>query len=87
MSRTYRLYLNDILTAIETIERFIAGHNLDSFSGDELRLHGVLYNMMTIGEAVKNLPQELPKKRRKAPSFSYGDIRRSILLSASKCLT
>jgi len=29
----------------------------------------------------------LPKKRRKAPSFSYGDIRRSILLSASKCLT
>jgi len=29
----------------------------------------------------------LSKKRRKAPSFSYGDIRCSILLSASKCLT
>lgn len=73
MSRTYKLYLQDILTAIETIERFVSGYTLEHFSVDELRLHGVLYNMMTIGEAVKSLPKELQDQ---APFVQWGDIAR-----------
>lgn len=73
MLRDYSLYLQDILTAIETIERFIAGLDVNRFAQDELRLHGVLYNMMTIGEAVKNLPADVQSQ---APFIRWNDIAR-----------
>lgn len=33
--RDYRLYLQDILAAIESIEQFVAGMDLDQFQNDD----------------------------------------------------
>ncbi len=59
MSRDYRLYLQDILQAIQKINRFVQDIDLDTFRSDAMRLDSTLFNLMTIGEAAKNIPPEI----------------------------
>lgn len=73
MPRASELYLNDIQTAIQNIERFTAGMDEAAFATDEMRLHSTLYNLMVIGEAVKNLPDDMQAK---VPVVPWRDIER-----------
>jgi uncharacterized protein with HEPN domain len=73
MPRGSELYLNDIHTAVQTIERFTSGLDESAFTTDEIRLHGTLYNLIVIGEAVKNLPDEVQAK---VPAVPWRDIQR-----------
>ncbi len=59
MSRNLILYLDDILSSIEKIERYTANMNLDSFTADERTVDAVSLNLQIIGEAVKKMPSEL----------------------------
>ena len=73
MSRIYRLYLEDILRAIGRIHDLMQEVNEKEFKADALQADGVLFNLMTIGEAAKNIPQEL---RDRSAEISWGDIGR-----------
>jgi uncharacterized protein with HEPN domain len=73
MSRNLNLYLNDILQGIEKVERFIADTDFEEFKSDDMRIDSVLYNLMVIGEAVKNIPEELQKQ---FPEIRWRDIAR-----------
>lgn len=57
--RDYRLYLTDILTAIESIEQFVAGMDLQGFKADDKTVSAVIRKFEIIGEAVKQLPEEI----------------------------
>lgn len=59
MPRSVELYLNDILTAISRIEGYVEGLDEDALATDQLRLDGILHNLTTIGEAIKNIPEEI----------------------------
>ncbi len=59
MPRVYDLYLRDILKAIGRIEHLLANIGREEFSADNPQVDGVLFNLMIIGEAVKNIPEEL----------------------------
>lgn len=59
MSRNLSLYLDDILTSIEKIERYTANMNQISFMADERTIDAVSHNLQIIGEAVKKIPAEL----------------------------
>ncbi len=59
MPRDYRLYLEDILTPIEKIERFTHGMTYDEFSAHDLYVNTVLHNLEIIGEAAKHVPENL----------------------------
>ena len=52
MSRSWLLYLDDLIESAEKIERFVAGRTLAAFSSDEVILDAVLFNLQVIGEAV-----------------------------------
>jgi len=73
MSRNYELYLRDILEAAQRIERYIAEVDKDSFKADDMRVDGVLFNLMTVGEAAKNIPDEV---REHYPDVRWRDISR-----------
>ena len=73
MPRNDDLYLHDILIAIERIERYMDGMTLDALESDELKADGILFNLMTIGEAVKNIPDRV---RSHAPDIRWRDISR-----------
>ena len=54
-----RLYLTHILDSIELIESYVAGTDLVAFSEDQEKQDAVVRRLEIIGEAVKNLPDDL----------------------------
>jgi uncharacterized protein with HEPN domain len=65
--RDRTLYLKDILSAIESIESFIAGMDLDTFQTDDKTASAVVRKLEIIGEAVKQIPEELRQKHVQVP--------------------
>ncbi len=61
MSRDYKAYLKDILDSIKKIEKYTNGIFFDKFAADELIQDGVVRNLEIIGEAVKNIPDDVKK--------------------------
>jgi uncharacterized protein with HEPN domain len=59
MHRTSLQYLDDILEAIGNIEEDTTGISYDDFVADRRRRDAVIRNFQVIGEAIKNLPDDL----------------------------
>ena len=55
-SREWNFRIQDILNAIDKIDRYLEGMTLTEFKKDELVIDGVVRNLEIIGEASKNLP-------------------------------
>ncbi len=72
MSRSWLLYLDDLIASAEKIGRLVLGRTLDQFVADEAAFDAVLFNLQVIGEAVKRLPAEvrasLSEAHRQAPA-------------------
>lgn len=62
MKRTYKLYLNDILEAIERIENYLKGLTFEEFSKNKLVIDAVVRNFEIIGEATKHIPEDVKKE-------------------------
>ena len=54
--RDPRLLLEDIASAIQKIDRYIAGMTLDAFKADDKTADAVVRNLEIIGEAARQLP-------------------------------
>jgi uncharacterized protein with HEPN domain len=59
MHRTVLQYLDDVLESIDNIEEDTKGISFEVFSKDRRRRDAVIRNFQVIGEAIKNLPDEL----------------------------
>ena len=60
--RNYKLYLEDIISAIERIEKSLSKVNEDDFKQDMDFIESTMMRLQIIGEAVKNLPDKLKKE-------------------------
>src|SRR5579883_672420 len=59
MSRNVQLYLQDILTSCDKVLRYTQGMNFDEFVSDGRTFDAVILNLLIIGEAIKNIPQDV----------------------------
>jgi uncharacterized protein with HEPN domain len=59
MSRDLRLYLTDILISGEKVLRYTEGMNFENFVADDRTFDAVIRNLQIIGEAVKNIPDDV----------------------------
>jgi uncharacterized protein with HEPN domain len=66
MSRDPEVYLRDILEAINRIQVYTKGLSEAKFQADTLRQDAVIRNLEVLGEAVKQIPEEIRK--------SYPDV-------------
>lgn len=57
--RTYKMYLDDLLLAMDRIAEYIQGYSFVDFKRDYKTVDAVIRNFEIIGEASKNLPKEL----------------------------
>ena len=57
--RDSALYLQDILTATEKIEEYIQGLSAQEFNKDWKTIDAVIMNLEIIGEAARNMPEEI----------------------------
>ena len=72
VSRSWLLYLDDLIASAEKIGRLTAGHTITQFVADEAAFDAVLFNLQVIGEAIKKLPANaralLPEADRSGPA-------------------
>jgi uncharacterized protein with HEPN domain len=59
MSRNLELYLNDILVACEKVLRYTHDISVEQFIADDRTFDAVVHNLQIIGEAAKNIPQDI----------------------------
>jgi len=64
MPREYKIYLQDVLTAIQKIEKYVKNVSFSKFKSDDLKIDGVVRNLEIIGEAAKNIPSEVRGKHK-----------------------
>lgn len=77
--RDYRLYLKDILAAIQSIEDFIAGMDLETFQVDDKTNSAVMRKLEIIGEAVKQVPDELRHQYSQIPWKEMAGMRDKLI--------
>ena len=62
MKRDYRLFLRDIIDAMNAIEEFVAGMDFENFIADDKTTSAVIRKFEIIGEAAKNIPNWLRRR-------------------------
>jgi len=62
MRRDYKLYIDDILEAARKIEEYVEGLTFDDFAQDSKTIDAVIRNFEIIGEAGKEVPEEIKAK-------------------------
>lgn len=58
----WKLFLEDILESIELIESYVANMNFEEFKKDRKTIDAVIRNFEIIGEAARNIPEEIRNK-------------------------
>jgi uncharacterized protein with HEPN domain len=71
MPRSYRPYLEDIITSASKIMRYVGDSSLDDLLKDEMRLDAIIRNFEIIGEAANKMPDDI---QRKYPSVEWRKI-------------
>lgn len=61
------MYLHDMLIGIDRISQYIEGSNYRQFKQDYKTVDAVIRNFEIIGEAAKNLPDEIKTKYPEVP--------------------
>ncbi|MDF0649886.1 MAG: DUF86 domain-containing protein [Nitrospira sp.] len=59
MPRDCRVYLEDVLAAIKKVRAYTGGLSKGVFLQDDKTFDAVVRNLEVIGEAAKNLPEEV----------------------------
>ena len=65
--RDCRLYLKDILEAMESIEAFVEGMDLEGFQADDKTASAVIRKLEIIGEAAKQIPDGIRQSHPQVP--------------------
>ena len=59
--RDYKLFLEDMLEAVERIEEYTEGYSFEDFINDKKTIDAVVRNLEILGEAARNIPDEIRK--------------------------
>jgi len=79
MKRNYLVYLHHILDAISRIERYTDGIDEDSYYSQSLVQDGIIRQLEIIGEAVKQLPNEIREKNTDVPWKDIAGMRDKLI--------
>ncbi len=71
MSEKFLICLKDINKAIDSIEKFILGMNFEQFKNDDKTSSAVIRKFEIIGEATKNISDQIKEKY---PQIPWKDI-------------
>lgn len=77
--RDWRFRLEDMLQAIEEINQFTQDLTHDRFCADIRTMKAVLYSLAVIGEAARNVPEEVKVDYPEIPWRDMSDMRNVVI--------
>ncbi len=78
-TRDWRIRIEHMLEAIAKIGRYTRGLTYDELSADEEKVDAVLRNFITIGEAVRHVPDEVRARYASVPWRLMVDMRNVVI--------
>jgi uncharacterized protein with HEPN domain len=79
MTRIYIDYLRDMLENTNRAIQFIEGMNYEAFSKDDKTVYAVIRAVEIIGEATRNIPEEIRSKYPEIPWRDASDMRNKLV--------
>ncbi len=79
--RSYVDYIRDIADELERIEEFVKGLSFDDFVKDIKKVYAVIRCFEIIGEAVKNIPDEIKQRYPQVPWKRIAGMRDKLIHS------
>jgi uncharacterized protein with HEPN domain len=73
--RMWRHRITDIVEAIRKIATYVEDLDFEAFKGDERTIDAVIRNFIVIGEAARNIPEEVAEKYPAVPWRLMADMR------------
>lgn len=67
MTRDATLYVGDIIENMRDAQKFVEGMSFEEFRANKMAVNAVLRSIEVIGEAVKNVPEEIRNRRISVP--------------------
>ena len=77
--RSCALLLEDILTSIDKINRYVSGLNKVKFLDDEKTVDAVIRNLEIIGEASRQLPEDFKESNGEIPWHEIAGLRNRVV--------
>jgi uncharacterized protein with HEPN domain len=75
MPKDYKLFLEDLLEAIRKIRDYTCGLSLQTFTTDTRTFDAVIRNLEIIGEAAKQIPEDIRLRRPEVEWKRVGRLR------------
>lgn len=79
MIRNIALYLRDIIQNMKDAEDFIREMSYEQFTGDKRSLNAVIRSIEVIGEATKNIPDDIREKYPMVPWKEMAGMRDKLI--------
>jgi uncharacterized protein with HEPN domain len=74
-SRDWKLRIQDMISSVNAIRQRIAGMTFEDLAGNETVAKAVFYDFAIIGEAARNIPDEIQARYPQIPWRLMGDAR------------
>jgi uncharacterized protein with HEPN domain len=74
MKETHKQYVEDILEAMDKIDRYTKGLPYEKFAQNSILVDEVIGNLEIIGEASENIPEEVREKYPDIPWRKMGEL-------------
>ena len=84
MSKNFTIYLNDIREVINSIEIFVEGMTFEEFKNDDKTSSAVIRKFEIIGEATKNLPEDMKNQHSQIPWKEIAGMRDKLIHAYSE---
>jgi uncharacterized protein with HEPN domain len=79
--RSQKLYLRDIAEAMEAIEQFVEGMEIDNFMQDDKTASAVIRKFEIIGEAAKGISDDIKQRYSQVPWKEMAGMRDKLIHS------
>ncbi len=84
MSKNFTIYLNDIREAVNSIEIFVEGMTFEEFKNDDKTSSAVIRKFEIIGEATKNIPEDIRNQHSQIPWKEIAGMRDKLIHAYSE---